>query len=484
LAIAMHGLRAAALAIALLAGSSAAAAEIAGPPLGALALRGARAAVPGPVLRLAFELRREGAPTVPLRVTLGGDYVDIVESGRETLYDFRLHRRLVLNRAQRIFANLSLYADVAFRRFELGKRVTLAGMFRYAIHSDEPLVLRRFWIESEIGMTGEGKTPMAVAEERLADGALKFSADGGEVALFAPASETVPPEFRASFVHFLRLRLPLHPAIIAAIAHDGRLPQRLVFVSARGEERQTQGLVLAGSERGADDYPLPTDFVPRPLASLAEDEEAASLRALLPALLAAARGQGGRGPPRLVDYRRAIDEALRRQQGFVAALTIAEMTLQFGATASDCGVGPPDVPCHGADELGRLLAADPRALQLYKAQTHVPKDAAEAASLWQGLRHDDVPNGYVVDALLADRLSASGHRREAMGAFARAFAGNPYLGGVYKLLGDHYLRASRTDLAWICYDIGRALPGRPADDALAQVDALEENLAAQYPDFF
>ena len=481
----MHRLGTATIAVMLLAPLAVAAAEIAGPPLDAAALRAARGAAPGPELRLFFELRRGSAAGVPVNLSLGTDYVDVVEGGRETLYDFRLRRRFMLDRAQRTFTNLSLYGDVAFRRFELGKRATLGAMYHDAMHNNElPLSLKRFWVESEVGMVGDGPEPAAVAEAMLTDGALKFRADDQEVALYAPAKQAVPVEFRRSFLHFLRLRLPLHPEIIAAIARDGRLPQRVVLVKVAGEDRYTEGLVLAGSQRAAGDFPLPPGFEPRPLEGFAEDDEALGLRALLPVMLDAARGRRGQGPRSLGDYRRAIDEAFRRQQGFAAALTIAEMTLQYGSAASDCAVGPSDIPCHGADELGRLLAADPRATRLYNAQTRVLKDAQEAAQLWEGLPHDDMANGYVIDAFLADRLSASGHRREAMGAFARAFAGNAYLGSAYKLLGDHYLRASRTDLAWICYDIGRALPGRPKDDALAQVDELERNLAAQYPGFF
>ncbi|HUH84347.1 MAG TPA: hypothetical protein VLX85_07035 [Stellaceae bacterium] len=471
--------------MAQLAASSTAAAEIAGPPLDAAALRAARNAAPGPELRLDFELRQGSAPWIPIAVALGTDYVDVVEGGRETLYDFRLRRRFMIDRAKRTFTNLSLYGDVAFRRFELGKRAMLGAMYHDAAHGDElPLSLKRFWVESDVGMVGEEPERAAVAEEMLTDGALEFRFDDQEVALYAPAKQAVPLEFRSSFLHFLRLRLPLHPEIIAAIARDGRLPQRMVLVDIAGEERHTEGLVLARSQRAFADFPLPAGFEPRPLEGLAGDDEAVGLRALLSTMLDAVRGRRGKGPRPLADYRRAIDEAFRRQQGFAAALTIAEMTLQYGSAASDCAVGPRDVPCHGADELGRLLASDPRATRLYEAQTRPLKDAQEAAQLWEGLRADDMANGYVIDAFLADRLSASGHRREAMGAFAKALAGNAYLGAVYKLLGDHYLRASRTDLAWICYDIGRALPSRPKDDALTEVDELEAGLAAQYPGFF
>ncbi|MGO8914962.1 MAG: hypothetical protein ACLQJR_03545 [Stellaceae bacterium] len=466
--------------------AAAVAAEIAGPQLDAAGLRAARGTAPEPQLRLVFDLRRGDAPPVPLTVLLGVDYVDLVEGGRETLYDFRLLRRLSLDRTAELFANFSLYGDVAFRRFELGKRVTLAEMFGEAIPGEPlPLGLRPFWLESDLGLRSGAKQPPAIRKETIADGAVRFHVDGEEVALFAPASLAVPAELRRSFAHFLRLRLPIHPDILAAIALDGRLPQRLVLVTAAAGERSPMGLVLRAATRPASGYPLPAAFAPRPLAGQAEDAEALSLRGLLPVMLEAVAGRRGNGPRPLADYRRAVDQALQRGQGFAATLLLAEAALQYGTGAGDCPAVPGrGAQCRGADELGRMLAADPRSALFYKAQTAEPKDPAAAAAVWAGLKRDDVANGYVVDAFLADRLSAGGHRQDAMGAFSRALDGDPYLAGVYKELGDHFLRASRTDLAWICYDLGRALPGRDANDALAAVDTLEDALAADFPDFF
>ena len=417
---------------------------------------------------------------------LGVDYVDLVEGERETLYDFRLRRRLSLDRAAKLFANFSLYGDVAFRRFELGKRETLAEMFGEASLGEPlPLALQPFWLESDLGLRSDVKQPPAVRKETIAGGAVRFRVDGEEVALFAPAAQAVPAELRRSFARFLRLRLPIHPDILAAIELDGRLPQRLILVSAAGGERRPLGLVLRRAGQLQGDYPLPAPFVPRPLAGQAVDEEALSLRGLLPVMLDAVAGRRGNGPRPLADYRRAVDQALGQGQGFAATLLLAEAALQYGTAAGDCATGPGwRAPCHDAEELGRKFAADPRAALFYQAQTAEPKDPAAAVAMWEGLKRDDVANGYVIDAFLADRLSAAGHRQDAMGAFSRALDGDAYLAGVYKELGDHFLRVSRTDLAWICYDLGRALPGRAADDPLAAVDRLEEELASAYPDFF
>lgn len=470
--------------LALVVAPAARAGEIAGPWLDAAALRAARDAAPGPQLHLLFDLHRGQAAAVPLAVTLGTDYVDWVEEGRETLYDFRLRRRLMLDRKARTFTNLSLYGDVAFRRFELDKRIELAKMYGEAMGGDPPLELRPFWIESDVGLIGAAKVEPKIMQKHLPDGAVSFRFGDDEVALFAPAGEAVPEALRKSFARFLRLKLPVHPAILAAVTLDGRLPKRLVYISDAGGTRHPAGLVLRSSVRGMGDYPLPADFAPRPLAGQAQDEEALGLRGLLPLMLQAVAGKAAGGPRSLASYRHAADDALRHGQPYAAELLLAESALQFGADAGDCTVGPGGVPCHDAAELGRIFAADPRAATLYRAQTDEPKDPKEAVALWQSIRRDDVPAGYVIDAFLADRLSAEGKRQDAMGAFARALQGNPYLAGVYRGLGDHFLRASRTDLAWLCYDLGRALPGRDPRDPLAAIDQLESDLASDYPEFF
>jgi tetratricopeptide (TPR) repeat protein len=457
---------------------------IAGPALDAAALRAARDAAPGPQLHLVFDLHRGQAAPVPLVVTLGTDYVDWVEEGRETLYDFRLRRRLMLDRKARSFANLSLYGDVAFRRFELGKRIELAKMYGEAMGGEPPLELLPFWIESDVGLIGAAKVEPKIVTKHLPDGAVSFRFGNEEIALFAPANEAVPEELRKSFARFLRLKLPVHPQILAAVALDGRLPKRLVYVSDASGTRHPVGLVLRSSVRATGDYPLPADFAPRPLAGQAQDQEALGLRGLLPLMLQAVAGKAAGGPRSLASYRRAADQSLKQGHAFAAALLLAESALQYGADAGDCTVGPGGVPCHDAAELGRIFAADPRAATLFKAQIDEPKDPKAAVALWNSIKRDDVADGYVIDAFLADRLSAEGLRQQAMGAFARALQGNPYLAGVYRELGDHFLRASRTDLAWLCYDLGRVLPGRDPHDPLAAIDDLEHEIAADDPEFF
>jgi hypothetical protein len=481
----LSGACALAFALLLFAPAAVSAREIAGPQLDAAALRGARQAAPEPLVRLDFELHRGEAAPTPLTALIAADYVDIIESGRETLYDFRLRRRLDIDRANGTFASFSLYGDVAARRFQLYKGVELGRVFAAESHQPElPLPLQRFWLESDVGLA-VGAKPLPITQQKTADGARRYRYEGKDVGFFQPSHYAVPATLQRSFERFLRLQLPIHPDILAVITLDGRLPQRLIVIGLVDGERVPLGLVLKSAGRLEADYPLPAKFALRPLAGEATDAEALSLRRLLPTMVDAVSGRTGLAPRSLAEYRHAADQALGQGRGFAAMLLVSEAALQYGPIAGDCASGLGwAARCQRGDELNRVLANDPRAALFYKVQTARSRDPAAVVAELQGLKRDDVADGYVVDAFLADRLSAAGKRQEAMGAFALALAGNPYLAGVYKELGDHYLRAARSDLAWICYDLGRSLPGRRSDDALAAVDAMEDQLAATYPAFF
>lgn len=462
-----------------------AAETIAGPQLDAAALRRARDAKPGPELRLVFDLQHGASAPTPVTVWLGADYIDVVEAQHETLYDFKLRRRLLLNRTAGTFANASLYSDIAFRRVDMENRLSLLRALGDSGHAKEiPVSLKPFWIESDLGVPTLAGPPPTIKTETLADGAVRFRADDQEVALFAPEGAAQSPEIRRLFARFLRYRLPLHPDVIAAIARDGRLPQRIVFVTAAGDERRPAALILRRRDLVRSDYPLPLGLQPRPVPASAEDADASTMRTLLPIMLDAVAGKGGEGVRSLGDYRRAVDAAFQRKAGFDVALRLAAMTLEYGRAASDCASGPRDVPCHTTPEINQLLAGDKRATALYHAQAIETKDPAEAIAQWKKLKRDDAADGYVVDIFMADRLSLSGQRADAASAFVTAFRANPSLAGLYKDLGDHFLRGLRADLAWYCYDLGRALPGRSPADTLALIDTVEQEFAAQYPDFF
>jgi len=73
---------------------------------------------------------------------------------------------------------------------------------------------------------------------------------------------------------------------------------------------------------------------------------------------------------------------------------------------------------------------------------------------------------------------------EILSMFASAIRGNPYVPTFYKDLGDYFARQYRSDLAWLCYDLGRQLPDANATPVLPSITNLEKRFAADFPQFF
>ncbi len=90
----------------------------------------------------------------------------------------------------------------------------------------------------------------------------------------------------------------------------------------------------------------------------------------------------------------------------------------------------------------------------------------------------------MVDDFLANDLGEAGHDTDALPLFANAIRGNPYLAGYYKDMGDVFRRAYSPDLAWLCYDLGRMLPGSADTPVISHVTEQETELAKTYPEFF
>ena len=431
-----------------------------------------------------FDQEHDGAAREPIDVRIGPDYFELANGDHATIYDLKLHRRLVIDRLHANFASFSLYGDLIFRQVELGRRLGIAQTLTKAGQAkDVPTGLEPFWIESELGLAQRSAEAVKLTQKRDENGVLRFGVGGREVASLISETTKVPPGLRHGFAAFLHDRLAIHPQIAAAIEATGLVPSQLVFTSeAKGEKEQVTWR-LRSAETARGEYPLPQFLTAVLVPEGGKDPDVALLRDVLPAMIEADAGKARGGPRSIADYRRGIDAAFRHGQRFQTALLLAEMALQLGRTATDCDAGPDDVPCHDADEINEFLHDDPRANILFKASALQVRKSDEAIAAWRGLDRGDVLDPYVVDMFLGRNLSIRGKRAEAATSFRAALAGNPYVPTLYRDLDDHFARVVRIDLAWICYDLGRSLPGRQIPDALSDIDQLEQELAKQYPDY-
>ena len=400
-----------------------------------------------------------------------------------TISDLRLSRRFIVDRQAGTLVNLSLFADVMFRRMELVRRTEIANaLIKSKDHPPLPRSLDRFWIESELGISGRG-APEAVAQHQK--GAVtEFVHRGQTVAAVTPGDTVVPHALLHGYAAFIRHTLPLNPAIASWLAQNGRVPKEFGFISeARGRAEKIVLRLRTASTVDAD-FPMPEKLTLVLLPWGTNDPEVRLVRDILPKMVEAVSAPAGDRDERIAEYRKAIAQDFKAGHKFTAALRLTELALRWGRAAAQCTPDDGLGPCESKAEIDKLLRDDPRSVAMFKATAIQNKEPAKAIALWRGLDRKDVPNGYVVDIFLARLLSEQGDRAAAAKSFAAAFAGNPGVAALYRALGDHFARVSRLDLAWLCYDLGRALPDRAPPDALSGIDTIEQNLVETYPDMF
>ncbi len=446
-----------------------------------LALRGSQS--DHTQLQLVFDRTRNGEALAPLTAWIGADYFVLVDGDRLTITDLKLVRRFVVDRQAGTLVNLSLYGDVMFRRIEVVRRMSIAAaLTKKGSDGQVPQSLDQFWIESELGIIAPGKPVSAIVPHQGGD-RTQFLYNGQEVAAVTASNTGVPTNLSHSYGTFLRRTLPLHPSIARWLSDNAQVPKVLAFTSeARGDTDRIV-LRLRSATTVSADFPMPPHATLVLLPWGTNDPDVALLRDALPHMLEAITSPGNDKTKEIARYQAAIARDFADGQRFAAALRMTELALRWGRSAAEC-IPHPDGSCRKKEEIERLLGDDPRAVAMFKAAALQDHEPAKALAIWGGLDRHDVANGYVVDVFLARLLSESGDRVAAAKSFNAAFAGDPSIILLYRELGDHFARVSRLDLAWLCYDLGRAIPNRQTPDALTDVDNLEADLSQAYPEMF
>jgi tetratricopeptide (TPR) repeat protein len=434
-------------------------------------------------LQLVFDRARNGEALAPLTAWIGADYFALVDGDRLTITDLKLLRRFVVDRQAGTLVNLSLYGDVMLRHIEVVRRMKIAAaLTKKGGDAELPQSLDQFWIESELGIGAPGKPVSAIVPNQGGD-RTQFLYNGQEVAAVTLSGTGVPTNLSHSYGTFLRRTLPLHPSIARWLSESGQVPRELAFTSeARGETDKIV-LRLRSANTVSADFPMPPHMTLLLLPWGTNDPDAALLRDVLPHMLEAMTLRTNDRTNEIARSQATIAHDFADGHKFAAALSLTELALRWGRSATECIPGPAG-SCRKKEEIERLLGDDPRAVAMFKAAALQDQEPAKALAIWGSLDRHDVANGYVVDIFLARLFSESGDRVAAAKSFSAAFAGDPSIGMLYRELGDHFARVSRLDLAWLCYDLGRALPNREKPDALTSVDNLEQGLFQAYPEMF
>jgi hypothetical protein len=372
----------------------------------------------------------------------------------------RRRRRLLIDTRSKTYADYSLYDVVGFRELELRNREGLAKMLATV-------------------KTGQKAAPLVENEHELslrrgADSPVETSLEGGDE-VFASAGATLlrrgaqsTPASAAEaerFVKFLRYTVGGHPAILAQLQKEQRIPARLTYSFRPAWGTGTVEVTVSAPRTVDAPAMFPLDgYAPRD-ASASGDRLDGLVERAWNGAAATSAGDRRKGAE-------AIDAALRDHRPLDAFLSIMEQQI--------AGNGLPPAL---SDEQKARMQADPGVRQLSQALgAKDPNGLRQAVGTLQLLRAQSQSKRYMLALFEANDRVLLGELPAARPLFADVLQANPGLAGAYKDLGDLYFRSFDTPHAWRCWDIGRRLA--PLFPNLAAVTQFEKSLAAQFPEYF
>jgi hypothetical protein len=450
-----------------------------GPQASAAQLIAARGKIVEPALEFVYKASG-GAASGTMTIDIAPDFTTVYRDMEGTIYDYALRRIIQVDDTTRSFSNASLYGLVDFYRAETdNRRMQRQLLAKVGLKSTDKgkgaaAFFDPFWVQSELHVMDPQDGTPKIARRVGADGSVHFSFHGKDVASYTPSKQALSKEQAAGLAKFLRMETSLHPTIIDEIAATGVLPQRLSYALPPMLKKPAAAWTLQSSTPVKAAYLLRAGTKPMLLGKRSENP----LADVLPLMQAAVAGQAP-GRRSAADFHAAIDAAMDKKQLFQAVVLVLELNLQYGTQGADCAA-----PCHSLKEVVTAGQSDPRVQAMIGALQPANGQLDAAIKTLGGLKRDDLSDPYVVGDFLANDLSEAGNQDAALPLFAAAIKGNPYLGGYYKDLGDLFRRSFEPDLAWLCYDLGRALPGGASAPVISDMNGYEADLAAKYPQFF
>ena len=422
--------------------------------------------------------------------TLGPDYVSLATEDGQTIIDTKLKRLLRVDRNAGTFRNNSLFAPVSFIQSELRNREVLRNAMLKSdlVGAAMPRLLKVFWTESELGAESNRQARIDLKQIDHDDGSVSVLYAGEIVAGWTPSRSSLTPEQAKGFSLFMQYNLKLHPRIRRAILANQKLPASIRFKRVQGEDEFEEVYRFRVLQQSAAAYPLSEELRPFYIA----EKKDRFYRELVPIMVAAVLGQHGKGPKRLEDYVREARAAVGRNAVFEAWLTLMEGTLHYLPRNAFCQEGePPSDSCLEAAVVEDMIGRDDRILVLRGALSQDQRTRNPEASLETLLRlsRKGVTRGYLLDVFAGNALSEAPQLEGKFGLdpadlISQGILKNPYLPNFYKELGDHFSRRNDLIRAFVCYDLGRSLPNREANDTLEQISAMEVDLERRFPEFF
>lgn len=439
------------------------------------------------VLIASYERVRTEDASMRERIVLGiaDDYAYSDDGSQRMIIDAQLGRIIVIDLASGSFRHDSIYAIARFLDYETWNRLMIGETLREigATEGVPPSNFDAFWIESELGVAPEDQPRPKIDVAESGDG-LAFSYGDSEVVTTTFSAETLSDAQANRFRSLLRLITEIHPDILEQIVEDGRLPETLGFRMPSQPETGMTTYKLQSVRTEKSRFPLAPD------AERKFSGDHPFYAKVLPTLEAAVGGTWQPAPKSLDAYFTQIRDAVNRKAWFEAVMLQTELTL-FTADMNGRCTEEFELSgrCIDLYDFAADMLRDKRVQSYIRAQEIQDSEPARAVEIWRSIPLADVPNPYLMGIFIGNVISAHSDAFETApvdpyAMFATAIAANPYVSSFYKDIGDHFTRQLEFDLAWICYDLGRALPNRPQEDVLAQVEQIESHLRRHVPQLF
>lgn len=401
-----------------------------------------------------------GTPAPPpehgtLIVRLEPEAVALRRADEETIYDFSAGRFVTLDHARREARAFALHAVPAFRELELENRRVMARMLEAIGQKYEPAEA-----EADLGMAMDPPARVRLKIRRQGDGK-DFLLNGRQATSFVGAEPPLPAELQRALERLLVYEARPHPLIRAELMREARLPRRLVLQR-----------VLAGSvttitwelkEAAQQPFDVAAAISAYPLQPLEKE-------GLLELAFRVQNGQAGTAPA-AADYVARAERLLAGGRGFEAFLAATELSFATGETR---------------DELLRrardAAQPDPRMQAVLRALALEARDAQGALAALGTVSAEGLAGGHVLDVLRANQHIRLRQGKDALLAFRRALAVNPFLVGPWIDAGRLYFGSYQTMLAWACLDAARAIA--PDSSLLRPVEEIEAGLRRKHPEFY
>lgn len=462
-----------------------------GPHWSAAELRAAHGAYESGELQILASLTTDQDPARKSSVvSLGPDYLSVSSESGQTIIDTKLKRLMQVDRKAKVFVNNSLYAPAAFVQQELRNRLNLrGGMERAGVTAEKlPDNLKTFWIESDLGAEAGEQGPPAFQRIDHEDGSVSILFEGDVVAFWKLSKTELSFAQTDTFRLFLQYHLKLHPRVRRAILAEKLLPERITYKRFRGKTKVEEDYRFRVLQRRPAAYPLARGLEPQIEARAGDTFH----REVYPVMAAAVVESQDKGPLGFDAYLESARGAMGRGATFDAWLMLMEATLHHPQLSPFCGSTAEDHPgCFNQETVQNVLLKDARTRELQtalalKQRANQPERMLERLRL---ISRDGLSKGYMLDVFSGNTLSQRPDLKEQFpqdpaALIAAGIRRNPYVPTFYKDLGDHFARNRDFARAFICYDLGRALPDGGRHQKLQQISQQERDLERLFPDFF